>query len=136
MNAGAGECDLLFVYGTLRRDSAHPMARYLERVARYLGDATVAGRLYDLGRYPGLVGGGPGERVRGHQFAMDDPAAVLARLDEYEGCPLGEPGPSFFERGLTEALTADGQTRTAWVYTYQGPLTTAKWIESGEYTIG
>ena len=48
-------CRLLFVYGTLRRQSPHPMARYLARHARYVGTARVAGRLYDLGPYPGML---------------------------------------------------------------------------------
>ena len=44
----------LFVYGTLRRRSRHPMARRLAELAQFVGPAKIAGRLYDLGRYPGL----------------------------------------------------------------------------------
>ena len=31
------------------------MARYLESVARFIGAATTAGRLYDFGAHPGMV---------------------------------------------------------------------------------
>jgi gamma-glutamylcyclotransferase (GGCT)/AIG2-like uncharacterized protein YtfP len=127
-------CPLLFVYGTLRRDSAHPMARYLETVARFLGNATTAGRLYDLGPYPGLVvAPEPGERVHGHLFEMADPKQVLARLDAYEGRPLGEPGPSYFERRLADVMGEDGQLLTAWTYAYIGPLSSAVKIGGGFY---
>ena len=49
--------DLLFVYGTLMRVSraamgVRPRAR-LNREARFVGAATVHGRLFDLGAYPG-----------------------------------------------------------------------------------
>ena len=45
----------LFVYGTLRDDPAHDMFHVLAANAELIGEATVAGRLYDLGEYPGLV---------------------------------------------------------------------------------
>ena len=75
-------CRLLFVYGTLRRDNAHPMARDLESVSRFLGKATMAGRLYDFGWHPVLVSSSQeGECVHGHLVEMLDPEAVLMRLD-------------------------------------------------------
>ena len=49
------ECRHLFVYGTLRRGSGHPMSRFLAARARLLAGARVPGRLYDLGGFPGLT---------------------------------------------------------------------------------
>ena len=46
--------EYLFVYGTLLRDIGHPMAEFLARQARFVGDAKMPGRLYDLGPYPGM----------------------------------------------------------------------------------
>ncbi len=61
-----GRDSLLFVYGTLRPFIDIPMARWLRRAARYVGQATARGRLYDLGPYPGLrAARGCGERVVG-----------------------------------------------------------------------
>ena len=51
-----GRDSLLFVYGTLRPFVDIPMARWLRRVARYLGPATTRGRLYDLGAIPACAG--------------------------------------------------------------------------------
>jgi len=47
--------DLLFVYGTLMRGCAHPMARLLSANADFIGEATCRGRLYLVKHYPGLV---------------------------------------------------------------------------------
>jgi gamma-glutamylcyclotransferase (GGCT)/AIG2-like uncharacterized protein YtfP len=127
-------CRLLFVYGTLRCDSAQPMARYLASMARFLGRASAAGRLYDLGPYPGMTAAqGPAERVWGHLLELADPAATLERLDLYEDCPFGEPIPSLFQRHKLPVVGADGQTHTAWVYTYHGEVREQRRLPSGEY---
>jgi gamma-glutamylcyclotransferase (GGCT)/AIG2-like uncharacterized protein YtfP len=121
-------CRLLFVYGTLRRDNAHPMARYLESVSRFLGPATTVGRLYDFGWHPALVAASSdADRVHGHLVEMLDPQAVLARLDDYEAEPPG------FERRLTKIIDQDGQSCEAWVYWYTGPLGSATWLVHGDY---
>ena len=45
----------IFVYGTLRSGSGHPMARRLTSQARLLGKGSVPGRLYDMGWYPAAL---------------------------------------------------------------------------------
>jgi gamma-glutamylcyclotransferase (GGCT)/AIG2-like uncharacterized protein YtfP len=124
----------LFVYGTLRRASEHPMARYLDHHARWLGLATVPGRLYDLGPYPGLLPpASAGDRVKGDLCEMNNPEAVLARLDEYEGCPLGQPEPGLFERALATVTTETGDTFQAWLYYYRQNVREEQRISSGIY---
>jgi gamma-glutamylcyclotransferase (GGCT)/AIG2-like uncharacterized protein YtfP len=108
----------LFVYGTLRAGSAHPMASFLAARARLLGGASCAGRLLDLGEYPGLVDDDdPRQRVAGELWELDAPAApTLAALDEYEGCAEG-----LFERVRREVrgvgVPGEGP---AWVYLHRG----------------
>jgi gamma-glutamylcyclotransferase (GGCT)/AIG2-like uncharacterized protein YtfP len=127
-------CPYLFVYGTLRAGSGHPMARVLTAHARPAGAGSVAGRLYDLGEYPGLVGArAEGERVRGEVYELDDPAALLAALDRYEGCAEEDPRPRLFERRLTAVALDEGKGLTAWVYEYRGSLETARRLASGDY---
>src|SRR5262245_61422628 len=127
-------CPYLFVYGTLRQGSAHPMARFLAARARLLGMGTAAGRLHDLGDYPGMTEGrAGGERVRGEVHELADPQTALAELDRYEGCGEGDPRPWLFERALADvALDGGGQVR-AWCYYYRGPLEGARQIVSGDY---
>ena len=61
------------------------MGARLGREARLIGEASIEGRLYSLGRYPGLVEAADREsRVHGEVFALNSPAASLAWLDAYE----------------------------------------------------
>lgn len=56
----------LFVYGTLRADAGGPAHARLMRGVRRVGRATIAGVLYDAGRYPAAVPSAhPGERITG-----------------------------------------------------------------------
>ena len=117
--------DHLFVYGTLRRGSAHEIARLLQGQARFVGDARMHGRLYGLGRYPGAVAAvRKDEWVRGEVYQMDDSAGLMAVLDDYEG--------SGFERAISSVQLDDGKAIECWVYLYVGK-TPGKLIESGDW---
>jgi gamma-glutamylcyclotransferase (GGCT)/AIG2-like uncharacterized protein YtfP len=133
----SGTCPRLFVYGTLRAGSGHPMARVLTAHARPVGAGTVAGRLYDLGEYPGLVGPtAEGQWVRGEVYDLDDQAAVLDALDRYEGCAEGDPQPWGFVRRLAVVALDGGGELEAWAYEYRGPLEGARLIPLGDYLAG
>ncbi|MBA3594271.1 MAG: gamma-glutamylcyclotransferase [Polaromonas sp.] len=70
----------VFVYGTLRRGDVRDITR-LQPAPQFVGVGSVAGLLYDLGPYPGLLLGGEG-RVTGEVYAI---SAELERLlDEIE----------------------------------------------------
>ncbi len=126
----------LFVYGTLRCGSPHPMARYLARHARYLGKAKMPGRLYDLGRYPGMTAAqGPEDWVVGDVFEMEDIDKVLDKLDDYEGCSARHPWPWLFERRLGAVHLETGEQRAAWYYQLQEPIGSLSRISSGEYQV-
>jgi gamma-glutamylcyclotransferase (GGCT)/AIG2-like uncharacterized protein YtfP len=128
------ECTRLFVYGTLRRDSGHPMAQFLSRQGRFLGPARVAGRLYDLGRYPGLVGAAaPDDWVFGDLYELTEGAQTLAALDRYEDYDPADPSSSLFERCLVKARLAAGEVLTAWAYQFRRPVSEEKRIHSGDY---
>jgi len=124
--------DHLFVYGTLMRRFGHPMHAALARAAEFVGEASVQGRLHDLGRYPGLVlSGQPGDTVFGELYRLND-AAVLGVLDDYEGCGPGDPEPHDYARRRV-SVGADGGTTEAWVYVYVGPVDGLRRIASGRY---
>ena len=78
--------DHLFVYGTLRAESAHPMAHRLKVGARHIGKGSTPGLLYDFGSWPGAFFG-PEEKYRviGNVFALGPNPRLLADLDKYEG---------------------------------------------------
>jgi len=58
----------VFVYGTLRRGGANDMTR-LDPPPRFVGPATIAGTMYHLGAYPGVILGGDAP-VRGEVYAI------------------------------------------------------------------
>lgn len=70
----------VFVYGTLRRHGRNDIARYRPAPV-FVARASIAGTLYDLGAYPGVVLGGAG-RVTGEVYRID--ASVEAALDVLE----------------------------------------------------
>lgn len=73
--------DFVFVYGSLRRGNPGAMSVRFP-AATYVDDGTVAGSLYDLGAYPGLLLGGSASRVTGEVYEVDD--ATLQQLDQFE----------------------------------------------------
>ncbi len=101
----------MFVYGTLRRCSDHPMAALLRACAEFVGVGLMSGRLYDQGAYPAAVyDEGTPARVVGDVFRLLD-ATVVAELDAYEG--VGAHGE--YERRQVP-VEVDGQVRLCWVY--------------------
>lgn len=70
----------VFVYGTLRRGDVRDITR-LRPAPQFVGLTSVAGVLYDLGPYPGVVLGGPA-RVTGEVYAIS--AELERQLDVIE----------------------------------------------------
>ena len=124
----------LFVYGTLRREFDGAMARQLRAAARYVGSGTVTGRLYRIADYPGLVPG-PDGQVAGNLFALDDPAATLALLDDYEECAAHYRQPHEYRREQLSIDTAGGPV-TAWTYIYARDVQGLPLIAGGNFLKG
>jgi gamma-glutamylcyclotransferase (GGCT)/AIG2-like uncharacterized protein YtfP len=122
----------LFVYGTLQRRSRHPMARLLQQRARYIGPAKVGGRLYDLGKYPGLLEPlTPDDWVHGDLYDLTGDPALLNELDAYEKLEVSEP--AFFERQPGEAVQDNGKRQAVLTYWYRGEVTEGQRIVSGRF---
>lgn len=120
---------LLFVYGTLRTGSGHPMADFLASRGRLVQAALMPGRLYDLGPYPGMT---PGAGfVRGELYELAEPSATLELLDRYESCPNDEAAA--FERAVAQVALDLGQSVAAWVYYFRGPVSEDQYVASGDY---
>jgi gamma-glutamylcyclotransferase (GGCT)/AIG2-like uncharacterized protein YtfP len=110
----------LFVYGTLLSRARHPMGERLRREASLIGEASIEGRLYSLGRYPGLVeSADAGDIVHGEAYALDNPASALKWLDAYEGIRPGQREKNPYDRVERPVHLAFGATLTAWVYLYR-----------------
>lgn len=114
----------LFVYGTLRRDSDHPMARFLARHGRYLGRASASGRMYAFSWHPGVTKARtPGEAIQGDLYSVDQ--SLFGELDGYEG--------SGFLRRKTPVISENGERTTAWIYYYGSDISFRKRITTGDF---
>src|SRR5580700_8569997 len=102
----------LAVYGSLR--TGHELPDTPPALGALLVDAgpcTIAGALFDLGSYPGLV---PGDgRVVGELFEIVDVARALPLLDHYEGYDAADPEGSLY---LRQSVLLVEPAIEAWVY--------------------
>jgi gamma-glutamylcyclotransferase (GGCT)/AIG2-like uncharacterized protein YtfP len=122
----------LFVYGTLMRMTGQPMARKLHGQSGYLGPAWIRGKLYSLGRYPGLVLSEVGpDRVHGEVVRLANPARCFDWIDAYEGCSRADPEPHEYERLIVPVTLQSGARLDAWVYVYKKPVSRARQIPDG-----
>ena len=125
-------CHHLFVYGTLRpgcapEEVAHAAAKLLP-----VGEASVAGELYDLGHFPGaILSNDPQRRISGLVFRLPEDDGVLRALDEYEEFFPVAPETCQFHRVPCEAQMTTGSTLPCWIYVYVRDLTGARRIEDG-----
>lgn len=114
----------LFVYGTLRSGSGHPMHEVLAAAAEKVGAATVAGRLYRIDWYPGLVTDADAGEVHGDLWRLRD-RAVLHTLDDYEG--------DEYERRTVEVVATAGERIAAFAYVFTAAVEDLVLIASGDW---
>lgn len=123
--------DLLFVYGSLRLGEASDLSMWNgAKSARFIGNDTICGKLYDCGWYPGVkeaedfISSCLVDYVHGEVFEILEERAVGA-LDGYEGYP------SLYDRKQVE--TKEG--RKVWVYTYNPPVSDERRVDSGDWVL-
>lgn len=125
---------LLFVYGTLRRDTSSEMYHLLARYADFIAEGTYQGRLYKIDYYPGVVpSDDPHDRVKGEVYSLRDPATVLPQLDRYEECGPGFTEPTEYVRRCEDIALSNGKVCRAWVYIYNRQTDGLVWIPSGDF---
>ena len=129
----------LFVYGTLMPTDTGALGRTqrarLQRESRSLGAATLRGaRLYNLGRYPGLVeSGAESDVVHGEVLLLANPARSFSWLDAYEGVIHGKPDASDYARFERTVRLTRGAELTAWVYVFLKDVAHRRAIANGRW---
>ncbi len=123
----------LFVYGTLRQDSGHPMHQLLREHSEFVCRAWILGQLYQIHDYPGVVQSGLAhERVYGEIYKLLSPV-LIEQLDDFEECSAAFPPPHEYIRKQVSAFVSGTKTITAWAYIYNYPVDPAKRILSGDF---
>jgi gamma-glutamylcyclotransferase (GGCT)/AIG2-like uncharacterized protein YtfP len=80
----------VFVYGTLRRGGSNDIHRFGPPAPRFRGTGRIAGVLYDLGPYPGVLLGGEGRVVGEVYEVMPEVERALDVLEEVRDDDEGE----------------------------------------------
>ncbi|CAN0225877.1 unnamed protein product [Phaeothamnion confervicola] len=134
-----GICSYLFAYGTLMSAAGGKMGRAQRQRLGREGSlvapvATIAGRLHDLGDYPGLVESNtPGDVVRGEVWHLSSPDPTWLWLDAYEGIVPGNHSHNEYERLERPVMLTDGTSLSAWVYLYRRPVDPQTFIPGGNW---
>jgi gamma-glutamylcyclotransferase (GGCT)/AIG2-like uncharacterized protein YtfP len=129
----------LFVYGTLMQAARGTLGQAqrarLKREARILGPATIAGaRLYDLGRYPGLVEtGDPADVVHGEALVLLNPERTFLWLDAYEDIDPRDGAENPYARLQRPIRLARGDVTVAWVYVFLRDVARRRVIPGGKW---
>jgi gamma-glutamylcyclotransferase (GGCT)/AIG2-like uncharacterized protein YtfP len=125
----------LFLYGTLKPNEAASEVAETVKTLRHVGSATVPGRLYDFGDYPGAVIDQAAESsIKGELFELPNDDSTLKVLDDYEEFSRTDRKNSLFVRIRTVATVQGGRRLNAWVYVYNRNPGNARQIASGDYS--
>jgi len=128
------QVEYLFVYGTLRKKLSNQSSSLLKRQAKYIGEATFQGQLYQIQHYPGAIHSNhPKNRVVGDVFQLLYPRIALTRLDNYEGFGAKFPTPNEFVRQQTPIQGKNQRMMIAWIYLYNWPVNPRQRISSGDF---
>jgi len=124
----------LFLYGQLLQpEPDKELALVVNRFHR-IGAASVRGRLYDLGDYPGaVVDPSSNTSVRGELVEVPEDESILA-LDTYEEFDPTNPEHSLFVRKEVRIQLSDGRDVDAWMYVYNRHPGDAPLITGGIYS--
>jgi gamma-glutamylcyclotransferase (GGCT)/AIG2-like uncharacterized protein YtfP len=133
-----GEPAHLFVYGTLmtraRGSLGADMRARLKETSISLGDATIPGRLFDMGTFPVMIeAAARSDVVHGEMLHLRDPEAAFHWLDPYEGITPGHRRAGEYDRVRRTVQLASGEDVIAWVYLYVAEVSGLPAIPSGRW---
>ncbi len=126
----------LFVYGTLRQNPPGQIHPFLQSCSRYIGPATLPGRLYAIADYPGAVIPAVLDQsiIHGELYQLSEHQTdLLAILDEYEECTANFPLPHEYQRCQVTVELKPTQPTLAWTYLYNLPVDGLTIITGGDY---
>ena len=129
--------EFIFVYGTLRKQTASSMHHLMASHCEYFSDGVMRGKLYEVCGYPGAIeSSDASDKVSGELYKMLDRKQVLVLLDDYEECSDRFPMPYEYTRKQITIELTGGDSVVAWVYLYNHDVLKLRQIISGDYVGG
>lgn len=124
----------LFVYGSLRSGFHSPVYEYISRFFKFIGEAKVEGKLFDMGSYPAGIATNDSSFIIGelyqakneHEFSW-----AIGQLDDYEGVTVEADEVQLYRREITD-VHLNNQVTQAWIYWYNGDVSGRTVIASGD----
>jgi gamma-glutamylcyclotransferase (GGCT)/AIG2-like uncharacterized protein YtfP len=116
----------LFVYGSLRSGFQHTAYQYISRYFHLVGNATVKGKLFDMGEYPVALPTTEEKFIVGELYAIinaDEFSYAIGQLDDYEGIFTEAGERPLYKRELVTVF-CNGLESSAWIYWFNGDDTT------------
>lgn len=120
--------ELVFVYGTLRRGGSN---HFRMAGAEFITAGTIAGRMYRINWYPGLVLDEAGGEIHGEVYAASPER--LAALDLFEGISADEMDGSEYRRVQTTVVGQDSRLLNAWVWEWLGMVDESQRLTDGDW---
>ncbi|WP_084395797.1 gamma-glutamylcyclotransferase family protein [Henriciella aquimarina] len=122
-------------YGLLKQGAAGAPAHLdFPRHGEFLGPRRFAGRMLDLGGFPGVV---PGEGAcHGVLYRLDN-AALAPEMDAFEDIKPDDPEGSLYRREKTDIIDDSGRPtgETAWIYIYNQSTNGYPVLEDGNWPL-
>jgi gamma-glutamylcyclotransferase (GGCT)/AIG2-like uncharacterized protein YtfP len=108
---------------------------FMAQHAEFNCKASISGRLYDVGLYPGaILLGHRNERVFGELWQLSNCRTDLIDiLDIYEGCAQCSPKPHNYSRRKVVIRATNGVRRVAWMYVWNGIIDPTARIANGRW---
>lgn len=123
----------IFVYGTLRKQTATAMSNLLNRHGNYVTDGYLQAKLYEVKDYPAAIDSdNPNDKVYGDVYELTN-TIILLELDNYEECTYQFPEPHEYRRQKRRITLSDGRLISARVYIFNHPVSDLTPIMSGDY---
>jgi len=107
----------------------------MKKFCGHIGMAWIAGCLYEVNGYPGLVLNSSGSsKVYGELYRLVEPNTALALLDDYEGCSSNYPQPHEYVRKQLPVYDLEHKlTVMANLYVFNWPIDKLRKLPFGDY---
>ncbi len=109
--------EMLFVYGTLKKDDKSRMHEFLMDRSAFIGNGRVPGLMVEGTEFP-AVRADDKHWVDGEVYMLNNAETTMREIDNYEGCGSNDSAPYEYARKKVIANMDDGTHTEVWVYYY------------------
>lgn len=124
--------EFIFVYGTLRQETATSMSQHLRQQCDFISTGQLQAKLFEVDGYPGaIISESANDKVIGDVYRAH--VSILEQLDRYEECSSDFALPHEYIRQRHAIALANGDSISAWAYIFNRDVSNLFQIQSGDY---